>query len=157
MCQCRTTAWMCRETRFSSASTAPWKSASRSAGTQTRAQRHAVPLLLQPAYGVPPEHLVAVGREVPQRPEDAEHAVGRGRAALRRAPRSEQYSSMRRTAAVSMGSSSTPRWRKTDSNSRSLVCEIGEIRGEPGFSTSPTTARPCCHSPQSPAYLYAGG
>src|SRR6516225_9106612 len=40
---------------------------------------------------------------------------------------------------------------------RSLVCEIGEIRGEPGFSTSRTTARPCCHSPQSPAYLYAGG
>ena len=29
-------------------------------------------------------------------------------------------------------SSQTRRWRETDSNSRSLVCEIGEIRGEPG-------------------------
>jgi hypothetical protein len=32
-----------------------------------------------------------------------------------------------------VGSSHAPlRWRETDSNSRSLVCETGEIRGEPG-------------------------
>ena len=31
-----------------------------------------------------------------------------------------------------LSSHPTRRWRETDSNSRSLVCEIGEIRGEPG-------------------------